>query len=245
MGTIVECTLLWSAPLAARDEHRKLLDRVELDRYHSYRTESRRLRFLTGRVLAKTTLADRLGVFPAEVTLDATCSQCGDPHGKPLPLDPGGRPLPFELSVAHSGERVGLAITKGVPVGLDVERADRRFAASVDGLMEYALGEHERSCLSGLAPAARERGFLRYWTRKEALMKAAGYGLRIALSELTVSAPWEQPELLASREQSLSQGSAQLADLEPLPDHPASLATLTDSRVTVDEYSWQPPHVAS
>jgi 4'-phosphopantetheinyl transferase len=54
--------------------------------------------------------------------------------------------------------------------------------------------------LRSRSPANRRvDGFLRYWTRKEAVLKATGDGLRVPMDELVVSAPEEAAELRSWR----------------------------------------------
>nr|ASV46759.1 4-phosphopantetheinyl transferase [uncultured bacterium] len=101
---MIECAVRWSPPLPAEPRFLALLDDVEQGRYTGYRQDIDKRRFLTGRVLAKTVTAERLGVAVEDVTFDATCADCGKPHGRPRV--PGA---PLMLSISHSGDLIGVA----------------------------------------------------------------------------------------------------------------------------------------
>ncbi|MFF8865159.1 4'-phosphopantetheinyl transferase family protein [Streptomyces sp. NPDC015139] len=106
-----------------------------------------------------------------------------DPLLLELTRDPGGRPrlrgyARLQVSLSHTGSRLVLALgAGGVPVGVDVERADR--PVRVETLAGRICTPHERAVLAGLPPAARPAVLLRLWTLKEAHAKALGAGLRL------------------------------------------------------------------
>jgi 4'-phosphopantetheinyl transferase len=81
------------------------------------------------------------------------------------------------VSLAHSGAVVLVAIAAGGEVGVDVELL--RPEAAAWALVEQALTKREQAGLDGIAAPARAESFLRTWTRKEAILKAAGTGLGI------------------------------------------------------------------
>lgn len=229
---MTEIVVRWSRPLPAEDRFLRLLDDVERVRYEAYRLELDQRRFLTGRVLAKTLAAERLGVPVETVVFDATCEDCGKPHGRPRV--PGAD---LVLSISHSGELIGVAATAGVPVGLDVETSSRRADAS---LIEYALSPAEQEAVAGLPETERSAAFFVYWTRKEAVMKATGKGLKIPLQSITFS-PYDQPaELVASSDPALDPARTRLADLKAADGHRAAVAALTSDDLDVTEENWLP-----
>lgn len=222
---VVDCAIWWASPVPNDGRFLSLLDEPERGRHSAYRREIDQRRFLTGRVLAKTVLGARLGVAPESVVFDATCEDCGKPHGKPR--------LPgVEFSISHSGDRVGLAVTSA-PVGLDVETGDRK---ADEGLISYALNETEQRAIKDLPDAERANAFLRYWTRKEALMKATGKGLRIPLRSITL----DGATLVECTDPALSPGTAWLADLAPGNGYHAAVAVLTTETLTTTETQWAP-----
>ncbi|NIH78368.1 4'-phosphopantetheinyl transferase family protein [Amycolatopsis viridis] len=230
---MIECAVWWAVPLPDEPEYLTLLDDAERGRYRAYRREIDRQRFLTGRVLAKTVAGDLLGRAAADVTFDAACDDCGKPHGRPRV--PGAA---FELSISHSGERIGVAVTSGVPVGLDVETTSRRVD---DALIGYALNETERATLADLTEPDRVAAFFRFWTGKEALMKATGRGLRIPLRSLTLAGPGDPPQLVASADPALDPARTRLADLDPGEGYRAAVAVLAEQELRVTERWWPAP----
>lgn len=228
---MTECAVWWSEPLSG-NEFRPLLDPVEQDRFTAYRRSADQRRFLTGRAMAKTIVAERLGLSPSAIRFDSTCDDCGKPHGRPRL--PGST---LQLSISHSGDRVGLAVTDGVPVGLDVERAGRDVAPT---LVDYALNSAESVALKGLSADELAGAFFTFWTRKEAVIKATGKGLRIPLHSITLSAPSEPAGLLDSTTSELSTSDTRMADLHPGEGYHGALALLTTTEPVVTEHWWHP-----
>ncbi|MFJ1760244.1 4'-phosphopantetheinyl transferase family protein [Amycolatopsis sp. NPDC088138] len=228
----MEIVVRWSAPLPAEPQFLRLLDDVEQGRFAAYRQDADKRRFLTGRVLAKTVTAERLGVPLESVKFDATCEDCGKPHGRPR--IPGAD---LTLSISHSGDLIGLAATPAVPVGLDVETATRR---ADDGLIEYALSPAEAAHLAGLPPEEKAAAFFVYWTRKEAVMKATGKGLKIPLQSITFSRYDEPARLITSGDPALDPARTRLTDLKAADGYRAAIAVLTTDELSVTEEHWVP-----
>ncbi|GAA3127475.1 4'-phosphopantetheinyl transferase [Kribbella aluminosa] len=186
----------WAGVDQARDEFERDLDEVERGRLAAYVRDVDKARFLLGVTIVRRALARRLSLPAANILLDRTCPECGKPHGKVRAS--GG----VELSVTHSGDLVGVAFADR-PVGLDVERIDP--AVDVDAVARIALTADEVRDLSRYDGIAKLSAFTTYWTRKEAVVKATGEGLR---GDLRAAAP----------------RGIQLLELDAGPDHRAALA---------------------
>ncbi len=126
-----------------------------------------RRRFVQARAALRRILGRELGV--AAHTLAFNYGE----HGKPA-LD-GYPRLHFNLS--HSGERALLAISTQGEVGVDLEQLRERPA--VLPLARRFLGEAEAARVAAADGSARDRIFLHYWTRKEAVLKATGRGIGV------------------------------------------------------------------
>ena len=186
----------WARRHDAADGHIALLDDTERQRWAGYRRDADRERFLAGCALAKMAIADYSGQRPGDVSFDRTCRNCGRPHGKPALR--GGR---LELSVAHSGDLVAVAVATA-PVGVDVEQLEGRTRplgrdGDPDALARLTLADTERAALAAVPPPGRARAFLVAWTRKEAVTKATGDGLRAAFRDVIVAADHGRPRLVA------------------------------------------------
>jgi len=218
---------VWWARLSQLDESldaatARLLVAEELGRAAAYRIPDDRLRFQVGVAVTRLALAAEFDCGPDEIQLDRTCPDCGQPHGKVRPAAPH---TGWEVSVSHSGDLVGVAVSTVAPLGLDVEQV-RAVATSVASLV--LTPSEERQVRSAA-------DFIRYWTRKEAVVKATGEGLRRPLSQVTVSAPADPAAVL-----NWSGSTIRLYDLADRPGHLASLAVLSCDVVTITERDAQP-----
>ncbi|MDP9240978.1 MAG: 4'-phosphopantetheinyl transferase superfamily protein [Actinomycetota bacterium] len=221
----------WAPRSAARDGWLPLLDPAERRRHDAYRRREDRDRFLVGAVLVRLICARELSIEPARVRLDRGCPECGRPHGK-VRLAAGQEPL--ELSVSHSGDWVVVAACRSGAVGVDVER----ISPTVDhtGVARIAFAAAEATYLAGLPPDARAAAFTRYWTRKEAVAKALGEGLRTPLSAIEVSAPDQPAAVVAWSGRPERLGTVRLHDLTDDERHRASLAVICPTEVRVIEH---------
>ena len=213
----------WARRQDAAPRHAELLDETERRRWAAYRHEADRERFLVGCALAKTAIAAYTGQRPAAVSFDRTCPRCGRPHGKPA-IGGGG----LEHSVAHSGDLVAVAVA-GVPVGVDVEQLDGRTrqpgGGDPEALARLVLADEERAVLAAVHPSGRARAFLVAWTRKEAVTKAKGDGLRVPFGDVVVAAAAGAPRLVAWPYPQ-PPGSVSVLDLDAEAGYVAALAVL-------------------
>jgi 4'-phosphopantetheinyl transferase len=110
-----------------------------------------------------------------------------------LPKDDRGAPLPVEgvcWSISHKSDYVA-GVVSPHPVGIDLEKIRTCSAA----LFGKVADESEWA----LSPEAPQRLFFRFWTAKEAVLKAAGTGLT-ALSRCRVqSVPDDRHIILSYR----------------------------------------------
>ncbi|MEU8242643.1 4'-phosphopantetheinyl transferase superfamily protein [Actinoplanes missouriensis] len=99
--------------------------------------------------------------------------------GRPEVDRPGwARGLHFNLS--HTDGLVACVVARDARCGVDVERP--RPSVPVDRLAGAVLSDRERRDLAGAPPAARQELFFRYWTVKEAYLKAIGTGMRFPMT---------------------------------------------------------------
>jgi 4'-phosphopantetheinyl transferase len=103
---------------------------------------------------------------------------------------PRGRPpqaafrSELSLSLAHTTGLAAAAAAIGVAVGVDVEAYAA--GAPVDELVDTVLSPAERGDLLELPRGRRPTALVRAFSRKEAVLKAAGVGLAAPLTELEV-----------------------------------------------------------
>jgi 4'-phosphopantetheinyl transferase len=216
-----ECQVWWASPAAGQGALLPLLDAGEHARWSRFRRDEDRARYLAAHALARVVLAGHVGTPAAELCFSSLCRHCGGTdHGKPRLCAAGG----IEFSLSHSGQRVVLAVARDAAVGVDVERLDSR--RDVAGLIRAVLSAAEQRAVAAVPEAASALTLLRYWTRKEALLKATGDGLAVDPATITVTPPDAPPALVAWSATPALEADAHLFDLNPGPGHVASLAVL-------------------
>ncbi|MFE3515078.1 4'-phosphopantetheinyl transferase family protein [Streptomyces sp. NPDC059166] len=211
-----QCQLWWASARDAHPRLRELLDEGGRARADRLRKPAARALHLTAHALARVVTAAQLQLQTSMLRMQAVCKQCGGPHGKPQP------PEPLRLSWSHSGERVVVALTLRIDIGVDVERV----APYEQETADRVLAAPERAALATLPEAGRPEGFVRYWTRKEALLKSTGDGLAVSPGLLHVTAPAAAPRLLSWSGPARPSLPLHLYDLDAGPGHLAALATV-------------------
>ncbi|MFD1506319.1 4'-phosphopantetheinyl transferase superfamily protein [Georgenia yuyongxinii] len=179
----VEIWLLPAGITVVGDE----LDHLERDRAAALPPD-RAARFVAARVLLRRVLSARLGLAPDVVPLDATCPQCGRPHGQ-VRVDgtpAGGQGGGPQVSVTRSGPLTLVALADGAEIGVDVEA---EAAVTWAQLADVALSPAERAAHDRLPPPRRGPALARAWVRKEAVLKALGCGLDLEPARLELAGP--------------------------------------------------------
>ena len=96
------------------------------------------------------------------------------------PFAPSLPEIDFNLS--HARDHVLIAIARGQPLGVDLERVDRKI--EVDDLARRFFAPTEADALAILPAEHRLAAFLRLWTCKEAVLKALGEGIAFGLDRV-------------------------------------------------------------
>lgn len=105
--------------------------------------------------------------------------------GKPFLLD-------FEqwqFNLSHSGEKLLIAVSFEIPVGIDIETIKPRNALS--GLVKKCFSTTEQAHWFALPEKEKIAVFYDFWTRKEAVVKGIGSGISIGLKrcEIDINQP--------------------------------------------------------
>ncbi|MGH3625370.1 MAG: 4'-phosphopantetheinyl transferase family protein [Sciscionella sp.] len=229
------CSAWWAQPVAEPDTLLDVLDEQERSRYDAYQNDGDRARFATARLVAKSAVAELTGQQPADIRFTTRCAGCGGPHGRPT-LGAGYPPL--ELSLAHSGDRIVVAIMNGFRIGVDVERVD--YAAEVDQLTWQEFDKIERSMWLELPEPDRVEGYFRVWTRKQSLIKAVDRALDFEMREVMVAAADDEPGVLQIPVPGLDTHGVAMYDLDTSAGYVASLSIITSGDVVVTERTWEP-----
>jgi 4'-phosphopantetheinyl transferase len=203
-----------------------MLSDGEAERWRALRRPDDQAMFLAAHVLARWTVSEHREVAVADVDLVQRCDRCAGPHGRPTSVV-AGRAGPF-ISLSHAGGFVA-AVAADRSVGVDLEplAQDRLDITTV------ALSPDEQLQLATVAEAARGTALLRWWVRKEALLKATGEGLRMDPRHIQVTPPWEPPAIVGSSP------AAWLRDLSLHPQLAATVAVLGADPPDVEISRWR------
>lgn len=166
----------------------------ETARAERFYFQEHRQRFIAGRGILRTILGRYLGIQPSQVQFNY------QQRGKPVLADTFiNSGLAFNLS--HS-QGLGLcAVNCTRPIGVDLEYI--RPMSDLEALAKRFFLPREYDMLRSLSPNQQQEVFFRYWTCKEAYLKATGDGLS-QLEQIEVSlTPTEPAKLEISEDWSL------------------------------------------
>ena len=158
--------------VATQHKLRSWLSESELTAHKAFRFEHDQQTYLVAHAFLRATLACYTGVNPANLQFQT------NPFNKPYiaaPLEALG--LHFNLS--HTAGIVALALTKLGPVGIDAESTPP--AKNVSDIAIDILTSSEYANLMQHNSADRLSRLMKYWTLKEAFVKATGIGLTYGL----------------------------------------------------------------
>ena len=163
---------------------RRFLSTEELLRADRYRFERDRIRYIVARGLLRTVLGSEIGISASAVRF-----AYGD-RGKPRIILPAlSSPIHFNLS--HSEDLVVIALSDQNEVGIDAERVEPR--TGIDTIVEQFFNPIERKTYDRLSQDERLYAFYRWWTQREAVMKAVGLGLELGFRSFSVEVDPSQP----------------------------------------------------
>lgn len=186
---------------------RETLSSDEIARAQRFYFPEHRQRFIAGRGTLRAILGQYLGIDPKQVEFEY------QPRGKPLLAakfaDQG---LLFNLS--HSQDLALLGVSYQHQIGVDLEYI--RTMSDLEGLAKRFFSSREYEYLRLFSPQEQQQIFFRYWTCKEAYLKATGDGL-VQLEEIEISLTPNQPSQL------LVSGDWNLRELTPAENFAAAV----------------------
>lgn len=180
-------------------------------RFRRFRRSEDRDRAILARAFLRLALS-RYGAGPPE-TIRLSASEGGKPG-----FAGDGAAAHLRFNVSHSGDLVLLAFAL-VEVGVDVERV--RTGVDFVAIAERFFSADEREAISRATDSNRADVFFRVWTRKEAVLKAAGTGLMTPLPEVCATRSSGEPVA------AVRAGASEwwLLDLDAAPGYAAALAS--------------------
>jgi len=184
---------VWAArldvPAAARANFASTLSPLETERAARFHFARHRDRFIAARGLLRSLLGHYLQIVPSKIEFDY------GPNGKPL-LPGAFAKEQLHFNLTHSEDLALIAVARGEPVGVDVERI--RTLSDADELVSRFFSVRENASFQKLPESQRPAAFFNLWTRKEAWLKATGEGIAHSLSQVDVTfLPAEPARILA------------------------------------------------
>jgi 4'-phosphopantetheinyl transferase len=171
-------------------------------------------RFVGARGLLREILASYLNASPGRLSFGYGA------HGKPFLA---GEHSTLRFNVSHSFDAMLLAIAHSREVG-DVEGV-RNIGHAIDEIGDTVLSEPEKQALARFDSEDKRTNFLRFWTLKEAYIKADGRGVSLPLKRIDVSTPEGRIAVLdEATDEWQTCPRWRLRTLAPVPGYAAALA---------------------
>ncbi|MFT4059908.1 MAG: 4'-phosphopantetheinyl transferase superfamily protein [Legionella sp.] len=151
----------------------RILNGEEQARAERFYFSTHQRRFSTARATLRIILARYLNTKPERLEFSYNA------HGKPKVINSAR--LQFNLS--HTGDLAILAVGKGFPIGIDVEKYSSR---PYEGIAKNSFSEREYQDFMKTPQPLKPAVFFHIWSQKEAFIKACGLGLAYPTKDFTV-----------------------------------------------------------
>lgn len=165
------------APFGQEQAYEELLSLEETEMFKALRYPEHRFDYLMGRALMRSVLGLYLNEKPETLRFER------NRFGKPQIVDNQSAPR-FNLSLTD-GVAI-LAVHAQAELGVDVEYHGH--GRSMLEVADQYFSALEIAELQTLPTAEQKRGFFRYWTLKESLVKAKGEGMSVPLDSFSFRA---------------------------------------------------------
>ena len=153
------------------------LDQDELSRSRRFLYPGPSRRFILCRSALRAILCCQLGCENKHLTFEQ--SHYGKPYAM---LD--DKPITTSFNISHSGKHGLIAFAPHGQIGVDVE--ERAAREDIDDLSKMVFGPNERSALALVSGWRKIDLFFKFWTIKEALIKAVGMGFSLDPSSFEI-----------------------------------------------------------
>lgn len=205
---------VWTATLTGQEMPVSDLDPEERRRADGYLLPRPRADFVQSRSILRRVLGGYLGRTASSLRFTL------GPHGKPA-LEQGSD---LRFNASHSGECLVIAVRRGHPVGVDVERP--RDLPNAGALARRFFTAAEAGQIAALPPERRAEGFRALWVLKEAIVKAEGEAMAYHMDRIEAALdPQGAARFLAWHGQAAALQAWAACTFRPLPGYIATLAT--------------------
>jgi 4'-phosphopantetheinyl transferase len=153
----------------------KLLEPSEQQHALLISNQQYRLKYVEIHARLKMLLADVINTKPLQLRIQKA------EYGKPYLVD--YPELAFNLS--HTANKIIVAYGFHHELGVDIETCKPR--SNLAGLVDKCFAEEEQLFWRQLPESQQTQVFYRFWTRKEAFVKAVGRGIALGLSQCVIN----------------------------------------------------------
>lgn len=154
-----------------------LLDTNERERTNRFDSLPARRRFILCRAALRVYLSEMMGILNSDLSFTMERNE------KPKAIH-RGREVPWNFNVSHTEGHGLLAFAQQGRIGVDIELRNERYEANNE--LHKVLSEHERELLMHTKREDRAEVFIKFWTLKEAFIKAIGEGFRADTTAFTI-----------------------------------------------------------
>lgn len=159
------------------------------------------------------------GIAPVDIVFSE------EAYGRPYIAD-AARAMP-SFNLSHTDGYATLAVSADVRIGVDIETI-RPLSADE---MAWPLSQVEHAIVEAAPDTSRFETFFRFWTLKEAFIKAVGKGVSLPLEDFDISGPDDGPaRLLRLRGKPNEPARWSFAESTPIAGTLAAVAAISDGR---------------
>ncbi|MDD1606418.1 MAG: 4'-phosphopantetheinyl transferase superfamily protein [Methylococcaceae bacterium] len=155
--------------------HWNVLDSHEKNQAEKFKNSLLQQRYIAAHGFLRNILSQYLSVSPDSIRIQKTA------QGKPYLVD--YPELAFNLS--HTGNHTAVAVAKNCQLGVDIEQCKHR--TNLADLVRKCFSVEEATYWQQLPEAEQTREFYQFWTRKEAFVKATGFGIAVGLRDCAIN----------------------------------------------------------
>lgn len=156
----------------------EVLSQSERERAAKFAVRRPAKAFIQRRTIIRNLLSEHLGIPATEIEIEESQS------GKPSIINPNVETA-LGFSIANSTDILIVALARGMETGVDVEVLHP--PSDIQNLALRYFTDREVKHVQSLPESCATIGFLKLWTRKEAIMKAHGDGMKLGLGNIDVS----------------------------------------------------------
>ena len=196
---------------------KETLSSDEVARARRFRFRRDHDRFITARGISRTLLGIYLNIEP-------DCIRFGyGRRGKPF-VEGSSADKRISFNISHSGDLALFGFSRDREIGVDVERI--RDDISDEEISERFFSAGECAVLRSKPPHLRTQEFFRFWTCKEAFIKAIGEGMHLQLNRFeVVIVDAEKPHFVRTMEESATDSRWYVGELALGPEYAGTVVS--------------------